>query len=571
MENPINNPPAYDTFFDDPNTVDLIAAYSEINEETLQELPYVRPGRVLIGGFSSMYVDKNHIDDVLSSLGTRSIDVRPLVLAPLGQADLYEAGILQAQNQPYLDLRGRGVLLGFVDTGIDYMNAAFQYEDKRSKIQYLWDQSIPGNAPEGYYFGSQYTNEQLNEAIVSDNPYSIVPSRDTVGHGTFLASVAGGRGPGEYIGAAPDADMIIVKLRKANQYHLSAAHTPPDVESAFSSADLMVGIEYILDRANRLDRPVAICIGLGTNFGGHDGFSVLEEYLSGLANLAGCVICVAAGNEVLARHHTQGQVEKSGDTKNIEIRAANNGSDINVQIWTGQADLFSAAVTSPAGETVGRIPAKTGVRVESGLALEQSRVSVSYWFPLFGSGDQLTNITIYNPTPGLWTITLHGDSVLNGTYHAWLPITGLVDPQIAFLSPSPDVTITVPATSLGIITVGAYATDTRSLYGSSSWGPTRLPLLSPDITAPGVNVQGVFPGGYGSMSGTSVAAAIATGASAQLLQWGVVENNEPSLSSYLARAYFIRGCERDAGISYPNEQWGYGRLNVYNVFLQIRG
>jgi hypothetical protein len=92
----------------------------------------------------------------------------------------------------------------------------------------------------------------------------------------------------------------------------------------------------------------------------------------------------------------------------------------------------------------------------------------------------------------------------------------------------------------------------------------------PCLTAPGVNVGGIFPGGQGTMTGTSVAAAITTGACALMLQWGIVQGNDVSLSSYQIRAFLLRGCERDINIVYPNNQWGYGRLNLINTFTMMR-
>jgi subtilisin family serine protease len=94
--------------------------------------------------------------------------------------------------------------------------------------------------------------------------------------------------------------------------------------------------------------------------------------------------------------------------------------------------------------------------------------------------------------------------------------------------------------------------------------------LKPDFTAPGVDVGGVYPTGYGKMSGTSVAAAITAGAGALLLQWGIVNQNDISMSTYHIRAYLIRGCSRSETIVYPNQQWGYGSLNLLQTFSRMR-
>ncbi len=238
---------------------------------------------------------------------------------------------------------------------------------------------------------------------------------------------------------------------------------------------------------------MAICIAVGTNFGSHDGFSIFEEYLSILSNLRGVCICAAAGNESQARHHMQNVLTLSGEEQDVDIRVGENAGNFLISLWNTAADRLSVSVRSPTGEVVGRVPARTGTSFETMLILEESRVSVSYYFPLEGSGSQLTVIRIYNATPGIWTIIVHGDIVLEGTYHAWLPLTGFVSRTVGFLTPSPYTTTVVPATAFGIITCGAYNTRTDSLYINSSWGPTRAPALKPDLAAPGVNVGGVYP------------------------------------------------------------------------------
>jgi subtilisin family serine protease len=203
--------------------------------------------------------------------------------------------------------------------------------------------------------------------------------------------------------------------------------------------------------------------------------------------------------------------------------------------------------------------------------LERSTVIVEYTFPVEVSGGQLTRIKILSATPGVWSITIHGDSILDGSFHAYLPITGFIEPETVFLTPSPNYTVVTPATSLGVITCGAYDSKTNSLYAPSSWGPSRLPALLPDLVAPGVNVSGRLPGNNpGTMSGTSVAAAITAGASALMLQWGIVEKNDTALDSYRIRAKLLAGCTRESNVDYPNNQWGYGKLNLYNTFRSLR-
>jgi subtilisin family serine protease len=566
----LRNYETIEEFIDAPDTVDFIARRSEYFEEFAREKSDILLTQTLAGRYVIGYVDRADFSMVADTLGTGFISSTSLILGLLDISSLDASGIIQVQQQPYLNLTGRGVIIGIIDTGIDYTQDVFIYEDGTSKIQYIYDQTTRGNTPPGFTIGTEYTNAQINEALKAENPYDIVPQKDTVGHGTFLASLAAGREVEDYIGAAPDAELIVVKLKSARPYYREMFLIPPDQENAFESSAVMVGIEYILDKSRELNRPVVICLGIGTSFGSHDGFSIFEEYLSGISNLRGVCLCTSAGNEAQSRHHTQGRIVSTEATENIELKVGESSGDAFISIWSGISDRFSLSIRSPTGELIDRVPARNGLRREAKLILEKARVTVAYYFPVEGSSGQVSIVRIIDATPGIWTITLHGDIILEGTYHAWLPITGFISPDIEFLSATPYYTVVIPSTMFGCISCGAYNTANNSLYVRSSWGPTRATSVSPDLVAPGVNVGGFYPDGYGTMSGTSVSAAITTGASALLMQWGIVEQNDPALSTYQIKAYLIRGCTRTETMAYPNNQWGYGRLNLFRTFTFMR-
>ena len=553
-----------------PDTIPLIIRDGILISEDFMLRHNIRTGTSLTGDYSIDYVDRGQVQDMIPQAGTNILTMIPIVMGLLDQQSLEDAGIMQVQRNPYLDLRGRGTLIGFVDTGIDYTMDSFIYEDGSSKIKYIWDQTIKGTAPAGFHFGAEYSDEEINRALQSENPLEIIPHRDTVGHGTFLASVAAGRERGEYIGAAPDAEIIAVKLKRAEPYFYETFLVPEQQENVYTSSSIMLGIQYIINKAAQLNRPVAICIAVGSNLGSHDGFSLIEEFLSRISNTIGIAVVCAAGNESNTSRHATGRIMNSGESQNVELSAGNRMEDIFLNMWSGASDRMAVSVRSPTGELIPKIPVRSGTSYSTNLVLERSRVIIEYYLPVRGGGDQLTLIKILNPTPGIWTITIYGEIVLDGTYHIWLPLTGFLDPDTMFLTPSPNCTIVTPAAAVGVTTCGAYDSRNNSLHASSSWGPTRLPMMSPDLAAPGVNVAGVFPSGYGRMSGTSAAAAITAGACALMLQWGIVEGNETSLTGNRIRANLIRGCSRNPLEEYPNVQWGYGRLNLYNSLNIIR-
>ena len=559
-------------FIQAPDTVDFIARATDAFFEYARNSTEVVLGQTLSGRYVLSYVKRENFQKVADALGAAFISSVPVVLGLLDRPALDAAGVSQVQSQPYLNLKGRGVLLGFVDTGIDYTQDVFRYEDGTSKIQYIYDQTAGGDPPPGFLIGREYSKADIDAALASDDPYELVPQRDEDGHGTFLASVAAGRQTEEVSGAAPDAEIIAVKLKKARPFYREKYCVPPEQQNAYESSAVMLGVEYILRKARELNRPVAICIGLGTNAGGHDGASVFEEYLGGVSLQKGVCLCAAAGNEAEARHHTGGVLQPGEEPGQVDLKVGERAGDVYLAVWNTVADRLSVSVRSPSGELVGRVPARPGTApaVDVKLVLEAARVQVEYHFPVEGSGGQLTVIRILGATPGVWSIRLHGDILLNGGYQVWLPMTGFVSPTVEFLAATPDCTITSPASAVGVICCGAYDSASKSLYAKSSRGPSWDGRILPDLTAPGVGVGGVYPYGPGIMSGTSAAAAVLAGVCALLLQWGVHEGNDPSMGTYQIRAYLIRGCLRRPDMAYPNNQWGYGSVQLMQSFHLMR-
>ena len=143
---------------------------------------------------------------------------------------LEETGAAQVRRSG-LDLTGQGVLAAVIDTGIDYTNTVFQLGNQTTKIQYIWDQTIQGeDPPMPYGYGTEYTKEQIDEALQAENPLEIVPSQDTSGHGTFLAGMIAGNEVQEenFSGIAPGSELVVVKLKQAKsylkEYYLSLIH-----------------------------------------------------------------------------------------------------------------------------------------------------------------------------------------------------------------------------------------------------------------------------------------------------------------------------------------------------------
>ena len=482
------------------------------------------------------------------------------------------AGILRTRNQPVLSLRGKGVLIGLVDTGIDYRNPAFFDEAGKTRILRIWDQTVQtGRLPEGFLYGSEYTNKEIDEAIRSDNAFTAVPSEDENGHGTFLASVcAGNENEDEgFTGAAPDAYIAAVKLKPAKQY-LRDYYLIKEGAAAYQETDLLTGIQYLGKISRELSLPLVILLGTGTNLGGHTGVTPLSQVLNEAALWTGTAIVVPAGNESNRSHHYFGKISQKGGSDYVEIRIPQNERGITLELWADMPEVYGIQILTPTGESTARVVPRLNQNSVFQFTMEKTVVYVDYQLVERDSGSLVVKIRIADPTPGIWTLAVYNEQYTTGQFHIWLPMEGFAEEETVFLRPNPDTTLTDPAAAAQPITFGAYDHRLNGIYIHSGRGFTRDSRIKPDLVAPGVNILGALPGGnYGRKSGTSVAAAHGAGAAALLLEWGIVQGNYRGMRTSDIKSLMIRGARRAPENIYPNKTAGYGALDLFHVFETI--
>ncbi|MGL4362095.1 MAG: S8 family peptidase [Cellulosilyticaceae bacterium] len=480
-----------------------------------------------------------------------------------------ESNIAFFHKYPYGELRGNGVLIGIVDSGIDYMNPLFQYEDKTTRIAAIWDQTLEGDGIGTFKYGKVFFEEDINKALQSEDPYQIVPSTDKVGHGTFLASIAGGHdriGDSGYIGGAPDAMFVIVKLRQAKQY-LREYYLLEDGVVAYQDNDYLVGVYTLLEIAKMLKKPLSMCTGIGCNDGGHDGKTVVEKYLEEISSYEDTIVVLSAGNEANQGHHYVNRI-RQGEWQTVEVNTSDNEKGIIINIWMNKPDIATVAITTPLGQKIDKIPIAIGKQQKFRIPLEPTEITVTYREIDMGTGDENIQIRLKNPTPGTWKFSLYGEKIVDGEYNIWIPREGFILDNTRFLKPDAYTTVATPATASGPIVVGAYNSSDKSIYAPSSRGATRSLRIKPDFVAPGVNVQGATLDQKFKMgSGTSVAAAITTAAGALLLEWAIYGENMPNMNTRVAKTVFIRGANRNPKETYPNNITGYGELNLKNSLM----
>lgn len=506
-----------------------------------------------------------------------------VVSVPFDAAPLINSGILKVQREP-LNLTGKGTIIAFIDTGIDYTNQVFRNPDGSSRILAIWDQTIQeGTPPAGFEYGTEYGREEINQALQSENPYAMVPSRDEKGHGTAIASIASGSridGGSSFLGTAPDADILVIKLKECKKY-LRDYYLIPEQVSAYQSTDIMMALEYADGFARSFYRPVIFCVAFGSSYGSHSGNSPLSNYMNRLASKRSRIFVVGGGNEGNSAHHYEGDLSprdgREEEKEEIEIRVGENERGFIAEIWGKAPNVFSLAIRSPGGEEV----PNTGVRVDRGIeyqfVYEKTSIIVSYALVEGNTGDELITVRFQNPTAGIWTLIIQSESGLrNAGFHVWLPISQFLSSETYFLSPNPNITLTIPAYAENVITTSAYSDRNNSIFVRSGRGFSRGSGIKPDIAAPGVNVSAVQRSignelRIAGVTGSGAAAAITAGGVADFMQWAITEGSAAYLKSGEVKNYLIRGAIRDENLSYPNPLWGFGKLSIEGIFDSLAG
>lgn len=453
-------------------------------------------------------------------------------------------------------LNGQGVLIGIIDSGVDVSHRAFRTANGNTRFRYFWDQTGAGVPPEGYYIGTAYTEEELNELLQSGVPGNLLP-RDFSGHGTAVAGIAAGNDPNaDYYGVAPEAGLIGVRLGTSGGYP--------------RTSELMQAVNYCLQCALLLQQPLVINLSFGNNYGDHTGQSLLEDYLNLAATIGKTCIVAGTGNEGSSALHAGGFLT---EPVTLLLSVGSFQPSLSIQLWKAFADELTFSLTSPAGASTGTLSTAGGVYRFS-LSGADVRILIGRPAPIqLRQGiyiELIPRTGDYLPS-GIWQISLTPLRVSTDRYDLWLPTSEALARDTRFLTPDPELTLTIPSTASNLISVGSYNTGTNTISSFSGRGYTALGGVKPDLLAPGENLRAPLssPGQslYGSFTGTSFATPMVSGAVALLMQWGIVLGNDPELYGQKIKAYLQKGARPLNGEAlYPNPYAGYGTLCLFNTF-----
>ena len=462
-------------------------------------------------------------------------------------------------------LTGKGVIFACVDSGVSIVHPDFQNEDGTTRILYLWDQTIQGTPPEGYTRGTEYTAQQINEALQASTEVErrrLIPSEDISGHGTSVLGIGAGNGRGSggrFRGVAYEADLIVVKLGT------------PGENSFPRTTELMEGVDYCIRKAVELNRPVAVNISFGNNYGAHNGSSLLELYLDTVSGVGRNVICVGMGNEGVTGVH-QALTFTEDESVTVEFSIGEYQGSTNLQLWKSYTDEIRIFLESPSGSTVGPIEEQLGTQR---FRLQETEILIYYGEPtpysvsqeiymeFLPQGNYLQN--------GIWKIRIEPVRIVSNLADLWLPVSETASTRTRFLTPTTAGSFTVPAAANNVISVAAYDSLSESYADFSGSAFNNLPWNGkPDLAAPGVDIQApAIGGGYRSVTGTSFATPFVTGSAVLLMEWGIVRNNDPYLFGNKVKAYLRRGARELPGFSQtPNFRVGYGALCVEDAILE---
>ena len=396
---------------------------------------------VLDESYAIVTLSKQQLPLLYNSIEVEYVELPKTIVFTLRE-NIGDTCVRPVQRNPEYMLKGNGVLVGIIDSGIDYTHPDFRNPDGTSRILFIWDQTETKSPPQGFKSGTEYTNIQLNEALQNTQPFQIIPPMDTVGHGTAVAGIAAGNG--QEVGMAPEASLIVVRLGQRG------------AGSFARTTEIMRAIKYVFDRAKSLNMPLSLNLSFGTNNGSHDGGSLFETYINGMAQKWKAVIAVASGNEGAGGHHFAGNLAE-GESIDADFSTIGGMTSMYMTLWKKFVDTFTFELIAPNGQSSGEVSAGNAV---VHMDFDNSVVDIGYGQPTHYNKDQEVAFLFRGQggaiPQGIWKLIIHGVQVVDGGLDIWLPTNEEVTPGTAFFKPSPNTTLTLPSTVENVITVGGY-------------------------------------------------------------------------------------------------------------------
>jgi len=545
---------------------------------------------------------------LVAQAGVRAIEERRLLHTVLDQSG---PAIFAPQARQQTGLDGSGVLIGFVDTGADVRHADLRNADGSSRIAALIDfsQKPDGRHPElGMLAGPMWLKSEIDAALAAEaagmTPAVPVTEKDLDGHGTHVAATAASNGlatgnglpAGRYVGVAPGAQLVVAQASHGG-------HT-------FTDVDVMNAIRWVVDMADRLQRPLVLNLSLGGSGGPHDGTADLELGIDELfpPHQPGRIVVVAAGNDGAQDLHAGASRLDTEQVFPLELDSySDRDGAVAVEIW--YAGSVEIAAETPGGyrsDWVGPGGSLSTDQIVTDHTAE-GKVVISNDAAPHDTGRSKAGVALLgpmgaSPVKGTWRLHVRGQAARFDAWSVESPGSGA--PARFTDHISVDERIGLPATAHNVVTVGSFATRNRwknnvgdtimrnltpgNASAFSSTGPTSDGRFAPDLLAPGEfviaalssatspndpssafyvpnhpNYAWADDGLHAVLRGTSQAAPHVAGAAALLLQ------ANPTLDAVALRE-ILRVTSRPGAAGWSPRE-GFGRLDVLSALRFVRG
>lgn len=520
----------------------------------------------------AIYVPINFREEILTTIETVAWWQRSMPMSSLievtnnmstGVSITDSAGTDYIYKNPYITTTGKDVLIAIIDSGIDYLHPDFINENNTSKIVSIWDQeSNKKQPPKGFIFGSEFTREDINTAIMENDKTLSV---DNIGTGTIAAGISSGNGRlnSQYKGVAVDSELVVVKLREYKDTYIEGRIN-------YQKSDFLSSIRYVLDVAKKEDKFLIINFTIGLAAKSIIELTLLETFRE--INEAGVIFISGAGNEGNTDIHYEGNISANNGFQDIIIQVGQQ-KNLDITLTNIGPDKIGASIISPSGELSYQIMYSPDYYVYRGkFNLEDTDYEMRLIYPWLESAHQELTINLFNIKPGIWTLRLIPEFIINGSYDVYLPNKNLISSQTRFSDPASTSTITMYAATEKVITIGAYNDKTDSIWIGSSKGPVKQKGIKPDIVAPGIDIISPYiDGEYNTSTGTGVSSSIVSGVIALIVQY-IREQNafyKEVLYTQQLKTYLMLGATKKDIYEYPNISQGYGVLNLKDTIIAI--
>lgn len=520
----------------------------------------------------ALYVNENFDERILIDMDIITWWQRSSPMAPLIEVtDNLKGGISATDasqmyfidNNPYIKASGKNSIIAIIDSGIDYLHPDFINKDRTSKIISIWDQeSTKGTPPTDLLFGSEFSREDINKAIrENDNTLSI----DRTGTGTIAAGICSGRGNlnTNYKGVAIDSELVVVKLKEYKGRYDSG-------KINYQTSDFMAAIKYIEEIWLREGKNLIINITLAKSPSPQLELSLLESF--DFLNQPGVITVIGAGNEGNTDIHYQGTIKDLDEFQDISIQVGNQ-ENLEIFLYVTGPDKIGVQLIAPSGEISYKIDYSPDYYPYTGrFNVEGTKYEFQYVYPWLETGYEKFFIDLMDVKPGVWTLRINPEFLIEGNYDIYLPNKSLISKETRFLDPSSESTISSYANISRFITVGAYNDIIGSMWIGSSKGSTKEEHMKPDIVASGVDVISTYKNqSYNTGTGTGISSSIVSGVLAVIIDYITEqsEGDEVPLYNQMLKTYLMLGATKKEIYKYPNPIQGYGILNLKDTITQI--